>query len=79
VPKLPLNIPRREFGVYSWLALFQSQVCGFGRVSFAGWLTGHIDVHVQELRVEAAEELDKCMTLGELEESFSDKRVKFVA
>jgi len=22
VPKLPLNIPRREFGVYSWLALF---------------------------------------------------------
>ena len=26
VPMLPLNIPRREFGVYSWLALFQSQV-----------------------------------------------------
>ena len=32
VPKLPLNIPRREFGVYSWLALFQSQVCGLSRV-----------------------------------------------
>ena len=26
VPTLPLNVPRREFGVYSWLALFQSQV-----------------------------------------------------
>ena len=25
VPVLPLNIPRREFGVYSWLALFQAQ------------------------------------------------------
>lgn len=29
VPTLPLNIPQREFGVYSWLALFQSQVCKF--------------------------------------------------
>jgi len=28
VPTLPLNIPRREFGVYSWLTLFQSQVRG---------------------------------------------------
>ena len=27
VPALPLGILRREFGVYSWLALFQSQVC----------------------------------------------------
>ena len=26
VPALPFDIPRREFGVYSWLALFQSQV-----------------------------------------------------
>ena len=26
VPILPLDIPRREFGVYSWLALFKSQV-----------------------------------------------------
>jgi len=25
VPTLPLGIPRREFGVYSWLALFKSQ------------------------------------------------------
>jgi len=32
VPTLPLNIPRREFGVYSWLALIQAQVCGFSRV-----------------------------------------------
>jgi len=32
VPKLPLNIPRREFGVYSWLALFQSQAREFRRV-----------------------------------------------
>jgi len=27
VPKLPFNIPRRGFGLYSWLALFQSQAC----------------------------------------------------
>jgi len=27
VPTLPLGIPRREFGVYSWLALLQSQAC----------------------------------------------------
>ena len=33
-PMLPLNIPRRDFGVYSWLALFQSQVCGLGCVPF---------------------------------------------
>jgi len=25
VPTLPLNIPRKGFGVYGWLALFQSQ------------------------------------------------------
>ena len=31
VPRLPLDIPRREFGVYSWLALFRSQVCGLSR------------------------------------------------
>ena len=33
VPTLPLNIPRRGFGVYSWLALFQSQVRESSRVS----------------------------------------------
>ena len=32
VPTLPLGIPRRGFGVYSWLALLQSQVCKSGRV-----------------------------------------------
>jgi len=32
VPRLPLNIPRREFGVYSWLALFQSQARALSRV-----------------------------------------------
>ena len=26
VPKLPHNMPRRGFGMYSWLALFRSQV-----------------------------------------------------
>lgn len=26
VPTLPLNVPRRGFGVYSWLTLFHSQV-----------------------------------------------------
>jgi len=40
VPKLPLNIPRREFGIYSWLALLQSQACGFCRARCGG-LTGH--------------------------------------
>ncbi|KAF9778318.1 hypothetical protein BJ322DRAFT_492827 [Thelephora terrestris] len=29
VPTLPLDIPRRGFGVYSWLALFQSQELRF--------------------------------------------------
>jgi len=33
VPTLPLNIPRRGFGVYSWLALFRAQVCGLSH----GW------------------------------------------
>ena len=28
VPILPLNIPRREFGVYSWVALLRSQARG---------------------------------------------------
>jgi len=29
VPTLPLSMSRRGFGVYSWLALFQSQVREF--------------------------------------------------
>jgi len=29
VPTLPLNIPRRGFGAYSWLALLQSQELRF--------------------------------------------------
>jgi len=39
VPKLPLNIPRREFGLYSWLALFQSQACELRHVLYprANW------------------------------------------
>ena len=32
---------------------------------------------IQELRLEAADELGKLTSLGELEEFFSDKRVKF--
>ena len=32
VPILPLGVPRREFGPYSWLALFQSQARGIGRI-----------------------------------------------
>ena len=32
VPTPPLNIPRRGFGVYSWLALLRSQARGFSRV-----------------------------------------------
>ena len=28
VPVLPGDIPRREFGIYSWLALLQYQACG---------------------------------------------------
>ena len=30
VPVLPLNVPRREFGVYSWVALLRSQARGLG-------------------------------------------------
>jgi len=32
VPALPLGIPRREFGIYSWLALLRSQARGLSRV-----------------------------------------------
>jgi len=32
VPTLPLDIPRREFGLYSWLALLQSQARGIARI-----------------------------------------------
>ena len=32
VPALPLKVPRREFGVYSWLALFRSQARGLNRI-----------------------------------------------
>jgi len=56
VPTLPFNIPRRGFGVYSWLALFQSQ----------------------ELRFEVAHDLDRLMSLEEVEKKFSAKAVKFV-
>jgi len=74
VPTLPLNIPRREFGVYSWLALFQAQVCGFSRV-----LSASVDrtMYIQELQCEATDDLNKFMSLDELGETFSGKRVKF--
>jgi len=32
VPALPFGVPRREFGIYSWLALLQSQACGLSCV-----------------------------------------------
>ena len=32
VPTLPVNVPRREFGVYSWLALFQFQARRISRI-----------------------------------------------
>ena len=76
MPALPFNTPRREFGIYSWLALFQSQVRGLGCVRSMHKRQPVIDT--QELRFEAADDLDKFMSLDKLEESFSDKRVKFV-
>jgi len=36
-------------------------------------------IDVQELRFEAVGNLDRFMSLDELEERFSDKRVKFTA
>ena len=33
-PTLPFNIPRRDFGVYSWLVLLQSQACGLGHFPY---------------------------------------------
>lgn len=56
VPTLPLNVPRRGFGVYSWLTLF----------------------HSQELRLEVTHDLDRLMSLEELEKKLSDKEIKFV-
>jgi len=73
VPKLPLNVPRREFGLYSWLALFQSQAC----VRHIPCPRANREL-IQELQFEAAGSVDKLMSLNELEERFSDKRVKFV-
>jgi len=73
VPTLPLDIPRREFGVYSWLALFRARVCGFSRGPRA-----KADCDIQELGLEAVDDLDKFMSLDELEKKFSDRRVKFV-
>jgi len=77
VPTLPLNIPRREFGIYSWLALFYSQVCGLSRVPCVRVNQPTIDI--QELRIEAADKLKKLTSLDKLEELFSGKQVKFVA
>ena len=42
VPTLPFDLPRREFGVYSWLALLRSQARGFSRIPCM-LLTGHWD------------------------------------
>jgi len=68
VPALPPNISRREFGV----VLLRSR----GSVMFhAQGLTG---IDIQELRFEAADDLNKCMSLDELEEKLSDKRIGFV-
>lgn len=38
---------------------------------------GQLDIEIQELQVEAADDLDKLMSLDELEDKFSDKLVKF--
>ena len=75
VPTLPLNIPRREFGVYSWLALFKSQACGHSWVLHT---KADRSLRFQELKFEAADDLDKFMSLDELEDKFSDKQVEFV-
>jgi len=75
VPTLPLNIPRREFGVYSWLALFKSQAC---RLSCVPHTRANPPSRIQELQFEAADDLDKLMSLDELEDKFSDRRVEFV-
>jgi hypothetical protein len=74
VPTLPLNIPRRGFGVYSWLVLFQSQVRGFGPIERVNPAL----LDIQELRFEVAHDLDRSMSLEELEKRFSDKEIKFV-
>ena len=75
MPTLPLNIPRREFGVYSWLALFKSQACGLSCVPHTG---ANRSLIIQELEFETTDELDKLMSLNELEDKFSDNRVEFV-
>lgn len=75
VPTLPLNIPRRGFGVYSWMALLQSQVQDSAMLS-EQWLTRSL--LNQELRFEVANDLNKLMNLDELEKRLSDKQVRFV-
>lgn len=75
VPTLPLNIPRRGFGVYSWMALLQSQVQDSAMLS-EQWLTRPL--LNQELRFEVANDLNKLMNLDELEKRLSDKQVRFV-
>ena len=76
MPTLPLNVPRREFGVYSWLALFKSQAC---RLRCVTCTRANRSSRIQELQFEvAADDLDKFMSLDELEDKFSDKWVKFV-
>jgi len=52
VPGLPFDIPRREFGVYSWLALFRSQVCGLSGVPCmlrANWPLAHRSCNSSQL------------------------------
>jgi len=65
-------------------SIFHGENLGY----IAGWLCFNLrhvgsvvfralSVDVQELRFEAVDDLNKFMNLDELEESFSDKRVKF--
>ena len=74
VPTLPFDVPRREFGLYSWLALFQAQVWSGGRVQRAGT---NLAIGIQELQSEA-DNFEKFMSLDVLEEKYSNKRVEFV-
>jgi len=71
---LPFDISRRENSGYivGWRC-FNPRSELFGRVIVQ---TGWFDV--QELRFEVANELDKFVSLGRLEERFSGKFVKFV-
>lgn len=72
VPRLPLGLPRRDFGVFSWIAAIEGNGCGV-RVDHKGINVGMVGDSIVNLPVEVG----RYERLEDLERKAKDAPVKY--